>query len=463
MALKILLAFALDYYLLRTLHDPRRGVNVAHICSLGILASQMILFLIPVEVNFVSNISTDGRVNMWATMDVLLNWQYKFSAFYYSLFGISFFYLFVLLPYSYYHLQKMESMDGPSGKPTRKIMLLLAVFSILLIIGGFMSMDNPAKLTYPWFLKLVNQSPFERPANFVIGIFFVLGFTLGFSLVSAHLVSGKAIVVEKNGDVIGRLFYTEEKIKQLEQIQNPNQKQLRLLEQLRNDERVFKHRLNMMSSRNQEQSKTQEKAVRTAQRALGYLGLFGCVLIFTSVMMTSMDKTFHSCGSNCRYLVASWMDIIVYSLLSLFLYLSTFFILKGDGITVMGMEIVKLGWKRTPPSQIIIGTWLIIFSNFGWTFLYTVLAPQYTSFGTQTFCSSPMGCAMRADLLYACQPNTLCTPTVYSTLVSRVLYVQPWFGMWLHYLPYLFSAIMLFGLLKAITPTFSEEEEPLLP
>lgn len=200
------------------------------------------------------------------------------------------------------------------------------------------------------------------------------------------------------------------------------------------------------------------------------------ILIILSIVMTEMDKYFHSLGSLGRFLVVIiyyWTPIdllflsaassehllnVCYTLMIGLHSSITFAVVKRGGISIFKMELFPIGYKTTSSRALIAMTYLLILSNFAWLYTLNYLMPQATRFGTQTFCNGLANCASRPDLIYTCQinsPAAYCIPTVFSTLYSRILFTIPYFGSCLQHLQLLFIVVTLIGIM---TTVYSKQE-----
>ena len=224
--------------------------------------------------------------------------------------------------------------------------------------------------------------------------------------------------VSKKSDLVGRLFHIQERIQKLENEPKLNARQKELLEKLKEDEKVCNHRLNMRADLPALPPRP-KPARAMAEKIFGGLLLCLCVLYWISVLETHLDKTFHSCGWNCRFLLwtitywtpldllllnsSEFIHILFYSLIVFLLFVSVFLLLK-QGIHLMGQKVVQIKFNCTTDHQFLILSGVIVLSNLAWFISLDSALPQYTSFGFQTFCTNPAGtCLDRPDLLYSCQ------------------------------------------------------------
>jgi hypothetical protein len=111
------------------------------------------MFLVPMDVNFVSQISLEGVRSQWATPTKVAQWRAGFETACYIAFSLNFFFLFIVLPWTYWYLDD----ESDSNRPVFNTTALLAILVLMLLLGGLIHNPNPAKLTYPWFIGLMRM------------------------------------------------------------------------------------------------------------------------------------------------------------------------------------------------------------------------------------------------------------------------------------------------------------------
>lgn len=305
---------------------------------------------------------------------------------------------------------------------------------------------------------------------------------------------GKPLLVEyKDGDLVGRIFHVQEQIRKLEAQKSLSESKQVLLSKLCEDEKVLKHRLHISTERLQQKInethepynlKVSKVILDLIKNVLGYLVSFASLLSFLSIIMSQFDKMLNSCKSSCRFLVRliwNWtpidimllssqsikFDVIFLAALWSFCLIASFHALKAKGFTIFGQKFFAIGLKRTSSDALLLTAGLQILSNFGWLYQMTLLAPQYMTYGTQSYCSlANRDCSRNPELLYSCQitsPVDQCTPTVISTMMHRTLYVLPFVGTILYYQSFAFCFAFLLGFVKSVISTKKPAEtEPLL-
>jgi hypothetical protein len=100
------------------------------------------------------------------------------------------------------------------------------------------------------------------------------------------------------------LFHIQDQIENLQQKTRLNRKQLALLEKLKEDEKVYRHRVEIAAElQTDSQKEKADPPAKAAQMAFGALIACVSVLTFLSMVLSLLDKSIHSCGYSCRYLL----------------------------------------------------------------------------------------------------------------------------------------------------------------
>eukprot|EP00842_Homolaphlyctis_polyrhiza_P002736 jgi/Hompol1/3463/HPOL_005230-RA len=154
------------------------------------------------------------------------------------------------------------------------------------------------------------------------------------------------------------------------------------------------------------------------------------------------------------------LDHLFILLLTMYMAASTLNMIRGYGVGFFGVSIYKFGRRNTIPQALILGAALVVITVPAWILLLRVAAPQYTAFGSQSFCNyvNPTtfvrDCSQMPSQIFSCQfssPIGICTPTVISTIVDRYLYVQPVFGVLFHTMLWIFCIIVIVGIFFAVS------------
>jgi LMBR1 domain-containing protein 1 len=195
----------------------------------------------------------------------------------------------------------------------------------------------------------------------------------------------------------------------------------------------------------------------------GILLLIVSILIWVSMLLTSIDKAKNSvCKRHCGYILANinifnpinWLfvraaevfpvDYIIFTVLVLLFFSSSVIGISMVGIRFLWFRIFQIRKGHTQPQALLIATvmlaMIILALNYS---ISMIVAPQYATYGPQTFCDRPPkhpggqpDCTGHRNLIKPCSElvdNTaagnVCTPTVASTFLNRITINFPFFGM----------------------------------
>jgi len=226
------------------------------------------------------------------------------------------------------------------------------------------------------------------------------------------------------------------------------------------------------------------------------------------MLITGIDKAKNSiCGSRCGYILGhinifqpiNWVlvksskvfpiDYVVFLLLVLFLFSASVVGIATAGIRFLWLTIFKIRKGHTSPQALLMATVLLTLIVLGINYsVAMVVAPQYATFGPQTYCDLETNsrteipdCSEHKDLIKPCSElaenpfaKDVCTPSVLSTFINRVTINFPFFGVVLFWAQFAFLGVYLIDFITTLfrTPRFDadqldrdleeEEEEGLL-
>jgi LMBR1 domain-containing protein 1 len=194
----------------------------------------------------------------------------------------------------------------------------------------------------------------------------------------------------------------------------------------------------------------------------GILLLLVSILTWVSMLVTSIDKAKNSiCKQHCGYILANinifnpinWLfvkaaevfpvDYILFTLLVLLFFSSSVAGITIVGIRFLWIRIFQIRKGHTQPRAFLIATMMLAIIILALNYsISMIVAPQYATYGPQTFCDRPPkhpgeqpDCTEHRNLIRPCSElvdNTasrnVCTPTVASIFLNRVTINFPFFG-----------------------------------
>lgn len=186
------------------------------------------------------------------------------------------------------------------------------------------------------------------------------------------------------------------------------------------------------------------------------------LLIFVSMLITGIDKAKNSiCKTGCGYVLGhinifqpiNWIfvksskvfpiDYIIFLLLVLMFFSSSVVGIATVGIRFLWVILFKIRKGHTSPQALLMATVMLTLIVLAINYSVAMMvAPQYATFGPQTYCDRPArhpgeqpDCSKHKAAIKACTElaenpvaRDVCTPSVVSTFINRVTINFPFFG-----------------------------------
>jgi LMBR1 domain-containing protein 1 len=209
----------------------------------------------------------------------------------------------------------------------------------------------------------------------------------------------------------------------------------------------------------------------------GLILMVFALVIFASMLITGVDKAKNSvCGSHCGYILGqinifqplNWIlvraskvfpiDYVLFLLLTLFLFSASVVGIATAGIRFLWLTIFKIRKGHTSPQALLMATVLLTLIVLAINYsVAMVVAPQYATFGPQTYCDLPVNhagdqpdCSEHKEAIKPCSEladnpvaHDVCTPSVLSTFINRVTINFPFFGVVLFWAQFAFLGVYL--------------------
>jgi len=219
----------------------------------------------------------------------------------------------------------------------------------------------------------------------------------------------------------------------------------------------------------------------------GALLLILAIVVWVSMLITGIDKAKNSiCKQHCGYILGSInvfqpinyifvksskvfpVDYVLMALLVLFFFSSSVVGIASIGIRFLWVKIFEIRKGHSTPQSMLIATVMLTLMMLAINYSLTmIVAPQYSTFGPQTFCSNPIGssdvqpdCSKHPELIKPCSElsedaasKNVCTPSVVSTFLNRVTVNFPVFGALDFWAQFVFLAVFLLVFITALFRT----------
>jgi LMBR1 domain-containing protein 1 len=528
-AIAILLAIASIFvFLYQTPRD--RAASVTIVCIFTTLALLATVLLIPVDVALVSSTSRSslGRKKDWATPDKVDGIVHTLQIVYYTLYSLDAILCLLVVPFTYFWYEEYDEDAAEHGEQTAgqriwgafKYTIAFIVFVVaLFLVGFFVPFAKQAKddkrLDLDYFKHLLSENHGERALAFALGLLMTIG-TILFVLYTGAGMAMLPVAMIKSAPYVSTPTLAANTASQLEsnrerqrQLEGRNEgrdggleaRDRRELESLIREERTLIRRERLAAESSGEDRhwivKTWikiEAVFRPLKLVGGLLLIIVALFVFTSMLITGIDKAKNSiCGVHCGYILGhinifqplNWalvksskvfpIDYVLFLLLVLFFFSASVVGIATAGIRFLWLTIFKIRKGHTSPQALLMATVLLTLITLGINYsVAMVVAPQYATFGPQTYCDMSTNsldeqpdCSEHKDLIKPCSelatnPSAqgVCTPSVLSTFINRVTINFPFFGIVMFWAQFAFLGVYLIVFLTTLfrVPKIDQEQ-----
>ncbi|KAK9414922.1 hypothetical protein SUNI508_10692 [Seiridium unicorne] len=474
-----------------------RSAIVGTVTIVSLTALLATVLLLPVDIALVSS-TTDtalGTKKDWATSTRVHNILYTLKVVYYSLYSFDALLCLVIIPFSYFWYEEYDEVEEQEGNQTfggrlwgafKYTIAFILLVVIIFLIGFFVPAAGNREgkhLDLDFFKRLLDENHGEKALTFGVGLLITLGTLLyvlytgaGLALLPVSFIKSAPSMSapQLSETTASQLEQNRERQRQLEmrnagRSEGMSQKDRRELDALAREERTLVRRERLAA---EAQGEGQSLLVRTWTKICAIFrpiklvgGLFLILLsllIWVSMLITAIDKAANSvCKQHCGYILAhitvfqpiNWIfvqsarafpvDYILMALLILLFFSGSISGLASIGIRFLWLRIFQIRKGRTAPQALLMATVLLALIVLGINYAVAMLvAPQYSAFGTQTFCDLPPhypdeqpNCKEHPEAVKPCSEyvdrhfsTQTCTPTFMSSFLNRITLNWPVFG-----------------------------------
>ncbi|KAH6657777.1 hypothetical protein BKA67DRAFT_656020 [Truncatella angustata] len=535
-AVAVVLALFVGALVTFTWQDHReRSVIVSAVTIISLTALLATVLLLPVDIALVSS-TTDTALGLkkdWATSNRIHNILHTLKIVYYSLYSFDALLCLIVIPFSYFWYEEYDEVEEQEGNQTfssrlwgafKYTIAFIFLVVIIFLIGFFVPAAGSREgkhLDLDFFKRLLDENHGEKALSFGIGLLITLGTLLyvlytgaGLALLPASFIRSAPSISapQLSENTASQLEQIRERQRQLEmrsagRSEGMPQKDRRELDALAREERTLVRRERLAA---EAQGEGQSFLVRTWTKVCaifrpikligGLVLIIVSLLVWVSMLITGIDKAANSiCKSHCGYILAgvkvfqpiNWIfvqtarafpvDYILMALLILLFFSSSISGLASVGIRFLWLRIFQIRKGRTAPQALLMATVLLALIVLGINYAVVMLvAPQYSAFGTQTFCDLPArhpdeqpNCKDNPEAVKPCSEyvdrhfaTQTCTPTFMSQFINRITLNWPVFGAINFWAQFAFLGVFLIVFLLSLFRTpklnmseFDEEAE----
>ncbi|CEO58534.1 Putative LMBR1 domain-containing protein [Penicillium brasilianum] len=505
----VLLAVASVFiYIYQTPRD--RSPSVTLTCIIAITSLLATVLLLPVDVALVSSTTSSklGRRKDWATQDAVDRITYSLTILYYLLYSLDALLCLLVLPFTYFWYEEYDEVAAEAGEQTlgqrfwgalKYTLSFIAIVVILFLVGFFAPVSkDKGNFDLDYFKRLLTENHGERALTFALGLLITLGICLYVLYTSAGLALFPISLIKTAPSISSptlrattaqQLEANQERQRQLEGRCGGNpellsSKDRRELDTLSREERTLIRRQRLVDEAQGEGRSWLIRAwykigaiFRPFKLLGGILLLLIAFIIWVSMLLTSIDKAKNSiCKHRCGYILGhinvfnpvNWVlvqsakvfpvDYAIFTALVLLLFCSSVVGIAVVGIRFLWIRIFQIRKGHTSPQALLLATAMLMLMILALNYSVSmIVAPQYATFGPQTFCdrspSSPgeqPDCTNSKDLIKPCSElaenpaaRQVCTPSVVSTFLNRITLNFPFYGVVFFWAQFVFLAIYL--------------------
>ncbi|KAJ5476035.1 LMBR1-like membrane protein [Penicillium sp. IBT 31633x] len=522
----ILLAVASVFiYVYQTPRDRSPAVTLT--CIISITSLLATVLLLPVDVALVSSTSSSklGQRKDWATQDVVDRITYSLTIIYYLLYSLDALLCLLVIPFTYFWYEEFDEVETETGEQTvgqriwgalKYTLSFVAVVVILFLVGFFVPVSQgKGDMDLDYFRRLLTENHGERALTFGLGLLMTIGLFLyvlytsvGLALLPISLIKTAPSISSATlrASTTQQLEVNQERQRQLEGrcAGDPDllsSKDRRELDTLVREERTLIRRQRLAEESQGEGRSWLIKSwykIGTVLRPFKLLGgillLFLAFLTWLSMLLTAIDKAKNSiCKHRCGYILAhvnifnpvNWMlvqsarlfpiDYAIFTVLALLFFCSSVVGIAVVGIRFLWIKIFQIRNGHTSPQALLLATAMLVLIILALNYsISMVVAPQYATFGPQTFCDRDPGifigmpdCSNRKELIKPCSElaknpaaQQVCTPSVVSTFLNRVTLNYPFFGVIFFWAQFFFLGLYLIILVTSLlrSPKLNEAQ-----
>ncbi|KAL3438593.1 putative lysosomal cobalamin transporter [Aspergillus tetrazonus] len=525
-AVVVAILFAVASVFIYVYQAPRdRSPSVTLTCIIAITSLLATILLLPVDVALVSSTvsSSVGQRKDWATPEVVDNITFSLTLVYYILYSLDILLCLLVVPFVYFWYEEYDEVAAQTGEQSfgqrfwgasKYTLSFIAILIILFLVGVFVpiSRANGGNGLDP-FKSLLGENRGERALTFALGLLITIGMYIyvlhtstGLAVLPIRLIKGGPRLSNArswNATITVQLDSNRERRRQLEgrcggNFDHLSSKDRRELDALIREERTLIRRQRLAQEADGKGNALLprmwfrlEAFFRPFRRLVGLILLLLVLLIWVSMILTASDKAKNSiCKRHCGYVLGHInifnpineifvqsakvfpIDYAIFTMLVLLFFFGTVVGIATVGIRFLWISIFKIRRGHTSPQALLVMTAILMLAILALNYsISMIVAPQYATFGPQTFCDRLSGSSVLPDLqcvVKRCSEavdsdaaKKVCTPSVASTVLNRVTVSFPFFGAIFFWSQFAFIGVYLLALITSLLRSSKLDEQQL--
>lgn len=482
-ALLFIILFSIYYVRKYSNHeDSIKTTNITAIVSL--IIALLTCSLLPVDIFIVSSMKyPNGTFKEWASnVTEREHYENQILYTYYFLYSFIFMFVFLVIPFVYFYFEERESSifdTSPLLNALKNTFIFVLLAAFFLLIGAFVPLrptpdPNNNGSWIDKFKNLINvleKNRGEDAMSMVLSILTAIGVTNVAIYTAFGMFSWPVSLIKGTKSARTQLQDIEDR--HLNNSFNINS----LREKLRTTGHLTEREMNRLRSLEEQERMTslEESYVieyresyfyrlrflfRPIQIFFGTIILLISILVWISLLITNVDKAFHSLGMHMGYALVNStfpnpinfilselqtvypLDYILILILSFSLVMYTISGFKHIGIRFLCIKLYKIKPRKTAPQAILLLFALIMLAILGINVLFYSAFPQYATYGRQFY----EDISANQTLTKICtldSPKDSCTMTRMSALLLRFFYKAWFFGAYYYWMMWTFLIVSL--------------------
>ncbi|KAI1316602.1 hypothetical protein EDD11_009727 [Mortierella claussenii] len=491
-AFGIMVAILLGFSVFFTLYysdnrDREPFAMIITVLALTLCLSTVALF--PVDIFLVSRIldPATGLRRPWATDEAIAAMQLVVRIIYYVAYGLIASFCFFWIPLSYFYFEEIEEGQTISQRllvALKYTLFFILVACTLLVTGMFMKPNKHDNKDLDWLRKMLADLDGTGALAFVAGVLSLVGMAVlvfyaapGLSLLPMHLLGGLKSIPAKVNETNAELAANRERQNAILNRYPPgsnrqvSERDRHAISELSREELILENRSRMVQNVRDSWANKCHWVIRPFEVVLGLAATTLTVLLITSIAVTTIENLKEEvCGAPCGYILTRPnlpnplnilflelspffpVDYILMVMIILYMFWATTKGIISIGIRFLWVHLYKIRRAATPPQGLLAATMFLMLSLAGMCYSLTMsVAPDYSMFGSQKYCNHTMteverDCSDYPTLIIPCHigaPSDLCTPTVTSTIIMKIIIGTPVLGIAFYYTQWLFLLMFI--------------------
>eukprot|EP01086_Lenisia_limosa_P002970 TRINITY_DN17115_c0_g1_i1.p1 TRINITY_DN17115_c0_g1~~TRINITY_DN17115_c0_g1_i1.p1 ORF type:complete len:516 (-),score=109.28 TRINITY_DN17115_c0_g1_i1:56-1603(-) len=462
-------------------HESEKLTTCTTIAAM--IAALVCLMVIPVDIYSISQVKDDDGKTLMNVDDVDAM-SSRVKTLYYIFFVIISLFIFIAIPFAYCFYEAMDE-DTTNGQRAASachytVFFVLAMIAFM-VIGLFIQKPTENERDKDQWKETVFDNEHKGDASIgltlavlsTVGMVCWLYYTAyGMSAFPIGLIRGKQSSNEESEDMRSQLNVAREQKRAVEAKyvggKKMSKKDRKKLDTLKRQERLLSNKQRRFDESQNSVFNKILKALAPFRILFGILLTLLTVLIFISLVITTVDKQTNSlCGAKCGYVIDepsyyNPLDKFFLALHSIFpldyvlLFVAVIFIVMATisgavriGIRFLWVNMYSIRAHKTVPQALLMLVAFIMLILLALNVFFVSLAPQYLTFGSQHYLDAEAN-VVPCTITSITSDNSGCVMSQVSLLVNRITVKMPIFGAIFFYANYATMLIFLIGLFYSI-------------